>query len=232
LLKKTNHYAKALKTDFEDEFIEKNLVYHICKGYLEEWDELSDENSLISKLIETKNTTHLSEIINYFWMQRESLSDKKKARIKPLWSSLFKVVFQHKDSPEYQKILSKLSFWLSLVDEIDDEVFEWSKASARFIQMNFDAPFLIEYLLKHVVVEQEKVAKIYLEMLDSGIYPDYDQSHIEKIVRILSEKGQREHADRISNMYGERGLDFLRVLYENQKETSNHEKSEGREKTE
>lgn len=98
--------------------------------------------------------------------------------------------------------------------------------------MNFDAPFLIEYLLKHVVVEQEKVAKIYLEMLDSGIYPDYDQSHIEKIVRILSEKGQREHADRISNMYGERGLDFLRVLYENQKETSNHEKSEGREKTE
>lgn len=144
----------------------------------------------------------------------------------------FKVVLQFADNPEYQKIISKLSHWLSLVDEIDDEVFKWSKASARFIQFNLDTPFLIEYLLKHIGVAPEKVARIYLEMLDSGVYPDYDQSHIEEIVRILYEKGQREHADRICNMYGEQGYDFLRESYETHKENFNHEKSEGREKTE
>ncbi|HHT9106809.1 MAG TPA: SIR2 family protein [Candidatus Wujingus californicus] len=221
LLRKNGHYAKAIETKFEDDHIEEGIVQHICIGYIERWENLEDKTSLISRLIEKKNPSHLSEIISFLWRIQNRLIDKEK--IKPLWKVLFEIAIQNLDNSEYKGIISDLSKWLSLIDEIDDATFEWLKTTAKYVEVNHNTSFFIKGLLAHVDKMPEKAGKLYLEMCDSEIYPYYRKEDIRKLVQKLYETGQKEFADRICNKYGEKGyhFDFLRELYEKYKNVDN-----------
>jgi hypothetical protein len=50
-------------------------------------------------------------------------------------------------------------------------------------------------------------------MLDKGS-PDYDKKHIRSIIEFLYKAGAQENANRICNIYGSRGQEFLRDIYE------------------
>jgi len=213
LLRENAHYNKALTTSSFDRDITANLVGHICVGYLEEWEKLDDKKSLINMLIENGNSEQLSEVVHFFWRLREKLDDKIKAKIKPIWRVIIQQLLKNEEKPEYRAIISNLSTWLSLIDEIDDEILESLEVSARYLQ-KMDEYFFIEYLLQHAFMESAKVGRIYIEMLAAGVYPDVKQKDIEETVRILYDQGQRAAADKICNMYGEKGFDFLRRVYE------------------
>lgn len=215
LLKKNEHYAKAIKTEFSDFHITERLVQHICIGYLEDWENLEDQESLIFQLIENKNINHFSSIVNFFWMLKDELTDKIKMKVKPLWKILYELVEQNIDNPEYQKLISNLSRWLSLIDKIDDEIFEWLKLSAKYIDRGkyITSFFFIEYLLKHAPKTPAKVGEIYLEMLKANIYPVDKEKDIQEIVCLLYDKNEKEIADRICNLYGAKGFDFLKDIY-------------------
>jgi len=214
LLRKNEHYAKAIKTEFNDSHITERLVQHICIGYLEDWEKLEDKESLIFQLIENKNINQLSAIVSFFWMLRDELNDKIKIKVKPLWKTLYELVRQNEENPKYQKLISNLSKWLSLIDEIDDEIFEWLKLSAKYVDRDYNTPFFIEYLLKHASETPAKVGEIYLEMLNADIYPDYKKEDIQEIVHLLYYKNEKESAGRICNLYGAKGFDFLKDIYE------------------
>jgi len=214
LLRKNEHYAKAIKTEFSNSHITERLVQHICVGYIEGYEKLNDNTSLISKLIENGTVNQLSAIVSFFWMLRNKLTDKIKAKVKPIWKVLFELLSQNQEDLRYQKIISNLSRWLSLIDKIDKQVLEWLKLSAKYSQENIYTYFFIEYLLKHVAKTPAKVGEIYLEMLNADAYPEYKQENIQAIVRILYEKEQKEIADRICNLYRAKGFDFLTNIYE------------------
>jgi hypothetical protein len=217
LLRENGHYAKALQTEFSDAHITERLVQHICIGYLEDWEKLDDKTSLISKLIENRNINQLLAIVSFFWMLRDRL-DKIKAKVKPIWKVLFELLSQNEENPEYQKIISNLSKWLSVIDEIDEQALEWLKLSAKYTQADFNTSFFIEYLLKHAAKTPAKVGEIYLEMLNMGAYPEYKKEDIQEIVRILYEQGQKENANRIRNLYGAKGFDFLKTISEDHRD--------------
>lgn len=213
LLKRNEHYAKGIRTEFSDYHIAERLVQHICIGYLEGWEKLEDKESLIYLLIRNKDIKQLLAIVSFFEIAKEKLSDKIKTKIKPLWKELFEIAKKNKENHEYQKLASDLSKWLSLIDEIDEETFEWLLFSAKYVDKGFNAPFFIECLLKHVSKTPAKIAKIYLEMLNADIFPVYEEEHIKEIVRTLYKKGEKKNADRICNLYGEKGFYFLREIY-------------------
>ena len=215
LLRETGHYTKGLETNFSDHHIEERLVQHICIGYIEEWEKLDDDKSLITKLIKNRNVDQLSAIVSFFWMQRDKLTDKIKVKVKPLWNTLFYILSENEENIEYQKVIANLSEWLSLIDEMDEQTLEWLKLSAKY-QTDYSASFFIEYLLKHVAKTPAEVGEIYLEILKTGVYhPTYKEEDIQLIVRTLYEQNQKETATRICNLYLEKGFDFLRTIYEN-----------------
>jgi len=213
LLRENAHYAKALGTSFAGRDILASLVGHICRGYLEEWEKLDDKTSLISMLVENGNSEQLSEVVHFFWRLREKLDDQRKAKVKPLWKALVQQLLKDKEKHEHRAVISNLSTWLSLIGEIDDEILGCLRVSARFLQ-KMDEYFFVEELLRHAFREPAKVAEIYIEMLAAGVYPDIKQKDIEETVRILYDQGQKVAADKICNMYGEKGYDFLRRIYE------------------
>jgi hypothetical protein len=182
---------------------------------VENWEKLEDNTSLVSKMLKNKKVKQLLEIIRFFWMQRNKLTEKIQVKLKPLWKKMFELLSKIQEKPEYQNVISDLSKWLSLIDEIDDEVLKWLKLSAKYTPSDtVDVSFFIEYLMKHATLTPEKVGEIYLEILNADAYPIYKKEDIQGIVQILYEQDQKEIADKICNMYGEKGIDLLRPLYE------------------
>jgi len=222
LLRENGHYAKAIKSEFSEPYITERLVQHICIGYLEDWEKLEDEKSLIFQLIENKNINQILEIVRYFWMFGNKLTDKIKSKVKPLWKKIYSLAKQNEENKEFQKIISDLSKWLVLIDEIDDEITEWLKLLVKYVDRDFDSTFFIEYLTKHASKTPKKVGEIYLEMLKAGIYPYYEQEQTQNIVRTLYENKEKEIADKICNLYGEKGYLFLKDIYKKYNNKDNH----------
>ncbi|MBI2487444.1 MAG: hypothetical protein HYW01_10910 [Deltaproteobacteria bacterium] len=80
-----------------------------------------------------------------------------------------------------------------------------------FITSNIDMGFQIESGIY--------VGRIPLKTLDH-FTPDYDKEHIKSIVSYLYEVRDREtidSANKICNIYGSRGFEFLRGIYEDSK---------------
>ena len=240
LLKKHGHYQKALNSGFcsqqidarvlpdptvvyldsqqmdltVDRVVREKLVSDICLGWMEEYETLEDETSLIFQLVNCDNPNLLSTLIHYFWKKRENLPEELKAKVIPTWCALYESFSQRDDIEKYGEVLSRLSGWIALVDKIDAEVLKWLKLSTQYISGLRDSAFFVEGLLKHVRKTPKEVADIYLEMLTYNIYPYHDQEHIQEIVRVLYNTKHKEVADQICNLYGEAGFDFLRSLYD------------------
>ena len=214
LLKEHGHYRKALNTDFADREVPRGLVEHICVGWIEDSETLDDKTSLIYQLINSDNSNLLSTLVHFFWRQRSNLSPKVKAKVRPTWRALYESLSQKGDVEKYGEVLSRLSGWIALVDKIDEEVLKWLKLSTQHIRGLTDSAFFVEGLLSHTSKTPAEVGEIYLEMLYQGVYPYHDQEHIQEIVRTLYNTKHKEVADRICNLYGKAGFDFLKSLYD------------------
>ena len=132
----------------------------------------------------------------------------------PTWRILYESLSQKDDVEKYGEVLSRLSGWVALVDRIDAEVLKWLKMSTQHIRGLTDSAFFVEELLPHAAKTPAEVGDIYLGMLTHNIYPYHDQEHIQEIIRALYRTGHTEVADRICNLYGAAGFDFLRALYD------------------
>lgn len=214
LLRNNGHYEKGLSCSFGDKHAADKLVQNIAIGYLAGWDDLADENGLISKLFETDNTEYLSELVTFMWTFRNREDEELKRKIKPLWKAIIVKLSPNLEKDEYRIIASNLGKWLSLVDTIDDDVYEWLQISVEAIEENWNSDFFIEYLRRHVIKTPTMVGNLYLKMLNAGTYPDYKKEDIIAIVQALYDLNEKESAIRICNIYFSKGFEFLRETFE------------------
>lgn len=210
LFKQDNHFLKGITTDFEEEFSEKHFVQHICLAYIEGWEKLEDGNSIICKLVENKRIGHLEEVISFLDGKKSRLSMEK---IKQLWRKMISVLESEVDDLKYQKVIVKLINWIDLVEEIDNDIFNWLIFSVKYFE-KLNPPYIYEKLLRFLNKTPEKVGKIILEMLKFTIPFHYNNDKIIEVVGILYSKKQKDIANEICNRYGEEGFYFLRGLYE------------------
>jgi len=208
-------YSKAIKAFDDDSEIQKSLIEDICRGYLNGEEEIHDSRSLISEVIEYNNPEQISWIIERIWRfnKERSLSVEMKERVKALWRNLINHYAAGEIDPDKQKILAGLFDWISVFDEIDDDVHEWLKVSAAHVRYGRSGLHFVDYLLKHVVKAPEKVAELILINSDAGNHFSYKKNKLRQIVDVLYLFGQKEKADRICNSYLAAGYDYLREIY-------------------
>ena len=230
-LKANGHYRKALNTNFADKEAQDRLVSHLCVGWIKDWETFDDDTSLIYQLINSRNPNLLSAVVHFFLREGETLSqsndsekvkayEKVRAKVRPAWRALFEVLSRNSDEVAYRQILSPLSAWLGLVDEIDTEILEWVKASIKYIDKvpgyGMTLSRVIEALLRHVLITPKKVGEIYLEIPKSEMWylQGVKKGDVEKTVRILYSKECKELADAICKRFAEAGALFLGSAYE------------------
>ena len=220
-LKEGGHYQKALNTNFDHDAVENALATHICTFWLEDYEKLEDETSLIYQVVSSNNANYLSEIVDFCWDQRDNLSEEDKAKVRAAWRVMFKTLSQnkdeevHSDKRVYPNVLDKLSKWVIFIDHIDEEALEWLKLSVRHV--TWDIRILIEALSTHASETPREVGIIYLELSKKGIgeilSPFLDQNEVIETLRTLYEAGYKKTADQICVQFAENGLNFLKPLY-------------------
>ena len=219
LFKAHGHYRKALNTSFDDAEVLNGLVRHICTGWIEDSETLDDKTSLIYQLIHSGNPNLLAGVVYFFSRRADNPSDKVKAKVMPAWRVLFQVLSKVGDITAYQKVSCPLLGWLELVDIIDAEVLGWVK---HFIEDIDKVPGygmvlsrFIKALLKHAPNTPEAVGEIYLKIPQRIMWDlQVEADDIKETVRILYNKGHKDIADEICNLFGSAGVDFLRTVYE------------------
>ena len=221
------HYQYGLSYHFKDKRNREHFIQHICIGYLRDHEKLDDPDSLFRKIIDAWKPDQVKEIIGFFWMQRELVvessveNEKMKKKIIEFWKLLYERYKDKGDDSlghEDKQILSEASKLALFLSQIDGESFEWLMLSAYYVHEDFNSSFFIKCLdeLKGKGDSKEiakYVGKIYLRMIVKST-PDYDQKHIRSIIEFLYNSGAQENADKICNIYGPRGHEFLRDIYE------------------
>jgi len=202
----------------------EKLVQHVSLGYLQGWEEIDDNEGLFRKILDRWDDEQLLEAIGFFWMQRRKPEqappeyEKTRERIMDFWKWVYENKFKGVDDKTItegdKKILSKLALLTVFLEKIDSGSADRLILSARYVNVDYQSSFLIEYLDGFEDDGSiEKTGAIFLEML-SAFTPDYDMEHIRSIVKKLYRTGQKESADKICNIYGSRNYDFLRDIYD------------------
>ncbi len=218
LVKENGYYQKALNASSTNEQRLRTLVNHICIGWIEEWETLDDEESLIYQLINSNNPYFFSALVHFFSIHRNNLSKKAQSKIRPAWSAMFEILAQNSDIAEYQSVLGSLAEWLSLIDAIDAEVLKWVKLSAKYIDRSpqpINLESFVQALLKNAPGMPKEIGEIYLGIPAnalSRLQPGMPE--ITQTVQIVYDKQHKKIADAICNRFAEAGFDFLRELYE------------------
>jgi hypothetical protein len=221
LLRDNGHYEKGLLYSFSDEQAADKLVQNITIGYLAGWDDLSDANGLLNKLLMSDNPKYISELVSFMWTFRDRDDEKLRRKIKPIWKAIIEKVTPNLDKGEYRIIASNLGRWLSLVDTIDDDIYKWLQISVKAVEENWNFGFFIEYLRRHVMKTPTMVGKLYIKMLEAGNYPEYRREDIVAIIQALYDlKGKEttEIANKICNLYLMKGFKFLKETFERHNE--------------
>ncbi|HQM80514.1 MAG TPA: SIR2 family protein [Syntrophorhabdaceae bacterium] len=221
------HYEFGIDHFFKESHDRERLVQHISIGYLRGQECIEDTGSLFKKLLDKWDHEQIRGIISYFWMQRDYATteseDAKKTRqnIIEFWRWIYER-YKSKTTEQIDKndklLLSDLSKLTIFLEEINDDNFQWLVQVASYVEENFSSPFFIEYLdgLKEKgdkVKTADFIGKIFLKMLER-FTPDYDTAHIRSIVDFIYSVEAKEKADKICNIYGSRGYELLRDIYE------------------
>ena len=231
LFKTHSHYRKALNTDFADDEVMEALVDHICIGWVQDWETLDDDTSLIYQLINSGTPALLSAVVHFFLDECDELTEsdnpenvktceKVKAKVRPAWQALFEVLSQNRDVEAYQEVLGPLSGWLGLIDTIDAEVLGWVKESIKYIDKpdgyGVTLSRFVKALLNHASKTPAEVGEIYLEIPQSIIkylQAEKEENDIKETVQILYNTGHKDIAKQICNQFGKAGVNFLNLLY-------------------
>jgi hypothetical protein len=231
LMKK--HYFKALSHSFKERDAEERLIHYITNSYLIGIEDIS-EKSLFGKILKDMKPSQLEHVINFFWRQKDPIVTEKengkfRNKIIEFWRFLYE---KYRNKPSFneddKRILSDLTELTIFLPKIDEENFRWLDLSASNIHRDPSSHLFIEYLdgLKDrsdKVESGKYIAKIFLKILD--VYtPTYKKEHIISIVEYLydlKDKETRDSADKICNIYGSHGIDFLRDAYEKSRKVEN-----------
>lgn len=212
LLRRANNYSKALETDFEDDFISRRAVEHVCIAYMNGLENIAEHDSLICQIVDAPKVKKISELVNFVWRLREKLSKEQKEKTMVLWERLVETLLPLENEIENSKILSSLSNWITVVDDLNQRSVDLLKISARHIESDFNLFSLIDNLSKFVESRPREVGEILNEAVTQEILLFHKVEEVQKIVTMLYENQVTDIANEICEKFWKRKQFFLKDI--------------------
>jgi hypothetical protein len=232
------NYKKGISCNVFDDRVDKRLVEHICVGYLNLGESLSEKNengddSLFWKILmdagKLGKPDRWMEIAGFFWSitgrtkrkkdadkdSKEKLPEDHKNKIMEFWRWTFNNPDMVKENlkDEYEDFLGRMAELTIILDRIGEEEKKWLLLSAPHVDRQHRSTFFIEYLAQYDDDESViRIGRIFKKMLENTT-PTFRKEDIETIVRKIYVKGKKEDADYICTTYGRRGIHFLRSIW-------------------
>lgn len=209
------HLEKGLlATNLERESL-KYLTQHICMAYLYGFEEAELESSLIQMLTKTINVDIISRMIHIFKDSRvptTSTATDSSKKVRMIWQNIYERASKLDNKQQDILLLSGCCTWLINIDKIDDKLLDIILNSVQYLNSH-DRRNFYNALLKHIHTTPQEVGAIMVELAKGDVYYDLSRDKIKDLVSTLYKNGVKDKADKICNLHGEKGVDFLRKIY-------------------
>lgn len=178
-------FLRVLNDENIKDRIEERVIQHIMIAYFNDFENLTDNDSLIRVLIKRKNFEELSQLI---WFVRTLRKDdsKLKDKVYKIWPLLMGVV--DFSTREGRKLASNLCRWAAFVDQLDEKRKNLLLAIAPYADESHNSYDLLESIAKLSDKQPFEANDIWLKILE-GAAPDYPEEAIRQILSNMVAQG-------------------------------------------
>jgi hypothetical protein len=202
------HLLKAL----DDENIRKRLreviVQQIVVSYLNDYESLEQPSSLIAQVLTRKNTSEISQLIWFLWIQRKDSDTKLTAKIFELWPRLIQII--DVTTNEGKKLASKLCSWAVFIDEITPQNRSLLLDIAPYANEDHNSYMLMENVAKVSEKQPDEAFQIWMKILEKDT-PNFPPEAIKTSLLNINKSGNDgiRNAKAIASKYIATGNDQL-----------------------
>src|SRR5262249_8553915 len=117
-LKERKDFVRALDDGNINQTLKDKIVQNIAVAYLNDFEKLEDDSSLVHRLLARKKHSELRQLIWFLWTLRKNGHTKIVDKVFELWPRILGVI--DTNILEGRRLASNLCDWTAFVDEVND----------------------------------------------------------------------------------------------------------------
>jgi hypothetical protein len=185
-LKEKDCLVLALDDENIKKRVDEKIIQNIVIAYINDFEKLEEESSLIHQLLVRKKDTELSQLILFLWTLRQDDNKKIQTKVLELWARILGVI--DLNTRDGRRLASKLCNWSVFVDIVDEKNRGLILAVAPFAGDEYNSHDLLESIAKISVKQPFEAAEIWLRLLE-GTSSDFPEEAIRTTLTNLQQAG-------------------------------------------
>lgn len=212
-LSKKGDLSRALDDEYIPGRVKSRVIENIASAYINDFDTLKDDNSMIKVLVVDRRICPELEILVHVVMSFQEIDEGKiRNKIYELWPLLTEAA--DFSTREGRALASSLCRWSAFVDHLDTESMELLLKIAPYANESYNARDLLENLARLSEKQSFEANKIWLEILERSA-PTYPEKPIRQILTSLIAEGDdgKRAAEKTVDRYIKRGVASVSKLW-------------------
>lgn len=185
-LKERGHLIRVLDDENIKERVNEKVIQNITVAYLNNFEMLGDDSSLMRQLLQRGKPSELSHLIWFLWTLRKDGDVHINIKVLELWPLILEVI--DTSNRDGRLLASKLCDWVSFVDEVNEKNRDLILAVAPFSEENYNSHDLLKSIARISEEQPNEAYEIWLRLLIGG-KPDFPEEAIREALTNLSRIG-------------------------------------------
>lgn len=205
--------SKALDDENIPDQVKSRVVEHVALAYINDFDNLNDDGSMIKALVGGRRVCRELEILVHVVTNfQKTDGDKTRNKVYELWPLLADAA--DFSTAEGRALASSLCRWSAFVDYLDDERMELLLKIAPYADESYNTRDILESLARLSEKQPFKANEIWLKILE-GSSPTYPEKPIRQILTSLIAEGDdgKRAAEKTVDRYIKRGVASVSKLW-------------------
>lgn len=162
-LKERGHFIRALDDKNIKERVVEKIVQNIAIGFVNGYEDLDDQGSLIVKLLLRQDQEEISQLIWFMWSLRKGEDVKVTKKVFELWPRLLAAI--DISSSKGKKLASKLATWTVFIDHIDGTNKPLILHAVEYAEGDYNSHDLLEMIARASKTQPREAYEIWLKLL-------------------------------------------------------------------
>lgn len=166
------HFIRALDDENLRERVVEKIVQNIAVAFIEGFEDISDESSLVNQLLRRRVFGELSQLIWFIWTLRDRRDAGMRSKVFEIWPRLITVI--DPSTREGKKIASKLCTWSVFIDQINDVSKPLILATVPYVEHDYNSHDLLVMISRISKAQPNDAYDIWKKMLEvtSSDFPE------------------------------------------------------------
>lgn len=210
-LKGHGDFIKVLDDENIKGRVKERVIQNIAVAYLNDFEKISDEDSLINILISKNVYDELIHLIWFNWSIEREGKEKTKNKVYELWLKMLDNM--DPSTRDGRRLASQLCHWARFVDKVDNKNRNLLLAIAPYADEENNSYELLESIADISQIQPFEAHAIWMKMFE-GTMPNYPEEAIQRILGNLIKEGPEglRKAKEVVSEYLKRGNDLPATL--------------------